>query len=220
LQQLSARPAAALAGFVDLLESLSQHAKHAKAAELVEEVLTRTHYMEHLAQGARDPALQERRLGNVRELTGWFRAMDSGKARAGDLAAQLALLNHADKDDGGNAVRMMTLHAAKGLEFRSVHIVGCEDGTLPHEGAIDEGRLDEERRLLYVGITRAKELLHMSYSVQGRRYGQVFKQKPSRFFEELPATELHRDGADPEADAQVRRDVAAAQLAKIAAMLG
>jgi len=220
LQQLSPRPAAALAGFVDLLESLSQHAKHAEAAELVDEVLTRTRYMEHLAQGARDPALQERRLGNVRELTGWFRAMDSGKARASDLAAQLALLSHADKDDGGDAVRMMTLHAAKGLEFRSVHIVGCEDGTLPHEGAIDEGRLDEERRLLYVGITRARELLHMSYSVQGRRYGQVFKQKPSRFLEELPAAELHRDGADPEADAQVRRDVAAAQLAKIAAMLG
>ena len=60
----------------------------------------------------------------------------------------------------------------------------------------------------------------MSYSVQGRRYGQTFKQKPSRFLEELPTAELRRDGADPEADAQVRRDVAAAQLAKIAAMLG
>jgi ATP-dependent DNA helicase Rep len=150
----------------------------------------------------------------------WFRAMDSGKVRASDLAAQLALLNHADKDDGGEAVRLMTLHSAKGLEFRSVHIIGCEDGTLPHEGAIDEGRLDEERRLLYVGITRAKELLHLSYSVQGRRYGQVFKQKPSRFLDELPAPELHRDGADPEVEAQTRRDVVAAQLAKIAAMLG
>ena len=60
----------------------------------------------------------------------------------------------------------------------------------------------------------------MSYSVQGRRYGQVFKQKPSRFLDELPAAELRRDGADPEADAQSRREVAAAQLAKIAAMLG
>jgi ATP-dependent DNA helicase Rep len=73
---------------------------------------------------------------------------------------------------------------------------------------------------LYVGITRAKELLHLSYSVQGRRYGQVFKQKPSRFLDELPTPELHRDGADPEVEAQTRRDVGAAQLAKIAAMLG
>jgi ATP-dependent DNA helicase Rep len=220
LQQLSARPAAALAGFVELADALAQHAKHAKATELVEEVLKRTRYAEHLTHASKDPALHERKLGNVRELMDWFRAMDSGKSRAGDLGAQLALLNHADKDDGGDAVRMMTLHAAKGLEFRCVHIVGCEDGTLPHEGAIDEGRLDEERRLLYVGITRAKERLHLSWSVQGRRYGQTFKQKPSRFLEELPAAELRRDGADPEADEQSRRDVATAQLAKIAAMLG
>jgi ATP-dependent DNA helicase Rep len=220
LQQLAARPAAALAGFINLIEVLTQAARHAKAAELVDETLKRTRYAEHLAHATKNPVLQERRLDNVRELVGWFRAMDAGKARAGDLAAQLALLNHADRDDGGDAVRMMTLHAAKGLEFRCVHIVGCEDGTLPHEGAIDEGRLDEERRLLYVGITRAKELLHLSYSTQGRRYGQVFKQKPSRFLDELPAAELRRDGADPEADAQTRRDVAAEQLAKIAAMLG
>ncbi|MBU6476799.1 MAG: UvrD-helicase domain-containing protein [Xanthomonadaceae bacterium] len=220
LQQLAARPAATLAGFVDLIAALAQHAKHANAADLVQEILRRTRYAEHLTHASKDPALHERKLGNVRELMDWFRAMDSGKARAGDLAAQLALLNHADKDDGGDAVRMMTLHAAKGLEFRCVHIVGCEDGTLPHEGAIDEGRLDEERRLLYVGITRAREWLRMSYSVQGRRYGQVFKQKPSRFLEELPAAELRRDGTDPEADEQSRRDVAAVQLAKIAAMLG
>ncbi|MGH8152591.1 MAG: UvrD-helicase domain-containing protein [Rhodanobacteraceae bacterium] len=220
LKQLSSRPAAALADFVDLIRALTHDAKTAGAADLVETVLDRARYAEHLAHAAKDRTLHERKLGNVRELTDWFRAMDGGKARAGDLAAQLALLAHADKDDAGDAVRLMTLHSAKGLEFRSVHIVGCEDGTLPHEGAIDEGRLDEERRLLYVGITRAKELLHLSWSAQGRRYGQTFKRKPSRFLDELPAAELHRDGADPEAEAQARRDVATAQLAKIAAMLG
>ncbi|WHZ20267.1 MAG: ATP-dependent DNA helicase Rep [Rhodanobacteraceae bacterium] len=220
LQQLAARPAAALAGFVELIDGLQAHARHAGAVDLTEELLRRTRYVEHLAHGVRDEALRERRLGNVRELIGWFRAMDDGRSRANDLAAQLALLSRADKDDGGDAVRLMTLHSAKGLEFRCVHIVGCEDGTLPHEGAIDEGRLDEERRLFYVGLTRAKELLHLSYSVQGRRFGQTFKQKPSRFLDELPASDLHRDGADPEADAQARREAAATHLAKIAAMLG
>jgi ATP-dependent DNA helicase Rep len=220
LQQLAARPAAALAGFVDLIEGLQAQARQAAAPDLVEELLRRTHYAEHLAHGVRDEALRERRLGNVRELMDWFRAMASGRARAGDLAAQLALLGRADKDDGGDAVCLMTLHSAKGLEFRCVHIVGCEDGTLPHEGAIDEGRLDEERRLFYVGLTRAKEWLHLSYSMQGRRYGQVFQQKPSRFLDELPAGELRRDGADPAADAAARREAAATHLAKIAAMLG
>jgi ATP-dependent DNA helicase Rep len=216
---LASRQAAALTGFGTLIEVLTGEARHAKAADLVEAVLHRTRYAEHLAHGSRDAALNTRRLGNVRELTDWFRAMDHGKARAGDLAAQLALLTHADRDDDGDAVRMMTLHAAKGLEFRCVHIVGCEDGTLPHEGAIDEGRLDEERRLLYVGLTRARELLHLSYSVHGRRYGQTFTHKPSRFLDELPATELQREGIDPVADAEARQAVASSQLAKIAAML-
>ena len=220
LKQLPARAASSLAGFTALLDGLAAHAKHTSAAELVEELLRRSGYAQHIAGSSRDTALNERRMGNIRELIEWFRAMDKGRARAGDLAAQLALLIHADRDDGGDAVRLMTLHAAKGLEFRCVHIVGLEDGTLPHEGALDEGRLDEERRLLYVGITRAKELLVLSHSAQARRYGQVFAQKPSRFLEELPSLDLHREGQNPEADAQARREIAEAHLERLTAMLG
>jgi len=219
LKQLPARAANSLHGFVALLDGLHAEVPRTRAAELVEELLRRSGYAQHVAASSRDAALNERRMGNIRELVEWFRAMDKGRSRAGDLAAQLALLTHADRDDGGDAVRLMTLHAAKGLEFRCVHIVGVEDGTLPHEGALDEGRLDEERRLFYVGITRAKELLLLSYSAQSRRYGQVFAQKPSRFLEELPSADLHREGQDPEADAQARNDVALAQLQKLAAML-
>ncbi|HJU07379.1 MAG TPA: UvrD-helicase domain-containing protein [Rhodanobacteraceae bacterium] len=220
LKQLPARAASSLAGFIALLDDLAAHAKHASAAELVEELLRRSGYAQHIAASSLDSALNERRIGNIRELIEWFRAMQGSRVRAGDLTAQLALLTHADRDDGGDAVRLMTLHAAKGLEFRCVHIVGLEDGTLPHEGALDEGRLDEERRLLYVGITRAKELLVLSHSAQARRYGQVFEQKPSRFLDELPASDLHREGTDPEADAQARREIAAAHLQKLTALLG
>jgi len=146
--------------------------------------------------------------------------MQKGGNSAGDLAGQLALLSHADRDEPGNAVRMMTLHAAKGLEFRFVFIVGCEDGTLPHEGAIDEGRIDEERRLMYVGITRAKELLTLSWSAKTKRYGDVHSNQPSRFLQELPQADLHWQGKDPEADKEVTRETAESHMAKIAAMLG
>ena len=163
--------------------------------------------------------MRERRLANLRELIDWFRAMGRDGGRTGDIAQQLALLSHADRDDPGNALRMMTLHSAKGLEFRFVFIVGCEDGTLPHEGAIDEGRLDEERRLMYVGITRAKEMLTLSFAARSRKYGEVLNNDPSRFLDELPDDDLHWDGQDPEADAEVKKETAESHMARIRAML-
>jgi ATP-dependent DNA helicase Rep len=219
LKQLAPRPASALAGFVELVDRLRHDAARMPAAELVEEVLARTRYAEQVAAQSPEPALRERRLGNLRELADWFRAMARDGGGAGDLAAQLALLGHADQDDPGNELRLMTLHAAKGLEFRFVFIVGCEDGTLPHDGAIDEGRLDEERRLFYVGITRAKEWLTLSWSARTRRYGEILANQPSRFLAELPAADLHWEGRDPAADADVAREAATSHLARIAALL-
>jgi len=116
-------------------------------------------------------------------------------------------------------VRLMSLHAAKGLEFGYVFIVGCEDGTLPHEAALEEGSLEEERRLMYVGITRAKTQLWLSYSRETRRFREKVRLRPSRFLDELPAEELQRDGADPVADAERRKERANASFAAIQALL-
>ena len=114
----------------------------------------------------------------------------------------------------------MSLHAAKGLEFRYVFIVGMEDGTLPHEASIDEGRLEEERRLLYVGITRAKEQLWLSHAREATKWGKRVTLAPSRFFDELPAPELQRDGADPQADAERKQERARSAMADLRALLG
>ena len=219
LKQLSPRAASSLANFGGMIHMLGLDAKRLSAAELVEELVRRTRYAEHLAAEIKDPTARDRRLANLTELADWFRAMGKDGGNAGDLAAQLALLTHADRDDPGNAVRLMTLHGSKGLEFRFVFIVGVEDGQLPHEGSIEEGRLDEERRLMYVGITRAKERLCLSYSARSRRFGEVLKNEPSRFLAELPADDLHWDGRDVEQDAETRKEVAASHLARLANLL-
>ena len=219
LKQLAARSASALAGFAALMHELETAANTLSAADLVDEVIRRTRYLEHLEAETRDQAVRGRRIENLRELGDWFRAMQKGDSRVGDLAAQLALLTYADREDAGNAVRLMTLHSAKGLEFRFVNIIGVEEGKLPHEAGIDEGRTDEERRLMYVGITRARESLCLSYAARSRRYGEIVRNEPSRFFGELPADDLHRDGLDEVADAEAKKELASSHIARLTSLL-
>jgi len=219
LAQIAARQASALAGFGELVAQLAAAARTLSAADLIEDLIRRTNYADHLDEQTKDPAARQRRRENLDELVGWFRAMQRGRGGAGDLANQLALLTHNDRDDGGDALRLMTLHSAKGLEFRFVHLVGVEEGTLPHASSVDEGRVEEERRLFYVGMTRAKERLCLSYAARSRRYGEIHANEPSRFLAELPQDDLHWDGRDAEQDAEAKREVASSHLARLASLL-
>lgn len=85
----------------------------------------------------------------------------------------------------------MTLHAAKGLEFPYVYLIGMEEGVLPHQNSIDSEQIEEERRLAYVGITRAQKQLTFSYCAQRKKYGEMSSPEPSRFLTELPVDELN-----------------------------
>jgi len=220
LGSLAARPAGALAAFVDLIESLRGRAQSGGVAALADALLAETGYAQHLRAQHADKAIAERRLQNIAELVEWLKESSrQSRDGVGDLAAQLALLSNADRGDPGNAVRLMTLHSAKGLEFRHVWLVGLEDGTLPHEGGIEEGRLDEERRLFYVGITRAKEHLALSHAMSKQRFGERLRCMPSRFLAELPASDLHREGEDPERDASERKERARAHLDRLTQIL-
>src|SRR6476659_3777821 len=217
LKQLPPRAANALGGFADILRGLRSDAERLTQADLVRQLNTRSGLLAMLRAQCKDEATFLRRRSNLDELADWFDGPRT--SGAGELAAALALLSHADKGDAGNQVRLMSLHAAKGLEFRYVFIVGVEDGVLPHEASIDEGRLDEERRLLYVGITRAKEQLWLSHAREAQKWGDRLRLQPSRFIEELPAGELQRDGADPVADAERKQERASAGFAAIRALL-
>ncbi|MGY0800083.1 UvrD-helicase domain-containing protein [Lysobacter sp. A286] len=217
LKQLPPRAGNALDNFVGILRGLRNDARRMTPAELVRTLADKSGLLASIRAQCKDETSFQRRKANLEELADWF---DGGKgAGPGELAAQLALLSHADKGDAGNQVRLMSLHGAKGLEFRYVFIVGVEDGTLPHEASIDEGSIEEERRLLYVGITRAKEQLWLSYSKKAQKWGDTIRLKPSRFFDELPAAEIQRDGADPVADAARKQERATAGLAAIRALL-
>ncbi|HEY0232639.1 MAG TPA: UvrD-helicase domain-containing protein [Dokdonella sp.] len=218
LGQIAARSASSLLGFATLVRELAAKAERMPAADLVDELIRRIGYAEHIAAQVKEPALRARRLENLKELSEWFRAMQKDGA-AGDLAAQLALLSHGDRDDPGNAARLMTLHSAKGLEFRFVFLVGLEDGTLPHEGSLAEGRVEEERRLMYVGITRAKDQLTLSYAKRKRRFGEIIANEPSRFLKELPGEDLHWSGRDAEQDAAHKQELASSHIARLASLL-
>jgi len=219
LKQLQPRAANALSGFVDILRSLRSESHRLTPAELVKQLNERSGLLAAVRAQCKNEEMYALRRRNLDELADWFDGARGG-AGPGELAASLALLSHADKGEPGNQVRLMSLHAAKGLEFRYVFIVGMEDGMLPHEASIEEGRLDEERRLLYVGITRAKEQLWLSYSREAQRWGTRLRLSPSRFLDELPEAELQRDGADPQADAVRKQERASAGFAAIKALLG
>ena len=215
LKQLTPRAAAGLDEFTRIVHRLRDLSERATPAELTRQLVEQSGLLAAIRAQCKDEASFQRRRENLDELSQWFEAAKGGGP--GDLAAQLALITHADRGEPGNEVRLMSLHAAKGLDFRGVFIIGCEDGTLPHEHSIEEGMLEEERRLFYVGITRAKERLYLSHGAESKRWGETQHLLPSRFLDELPAGDLQRDGADPELESAQKKERGRAALKDLAA---
>ena len=216
LKQLTPRAANGLNEFSAIVHRLRDASERLTPAELTRELLQQTGLLAMIRAQCKDEASYLRRKENLDELAQWFE--DARGGGPGELAAQLALLSNADRGEPGNQVRLMSLHAAKGLEFDAVFIVGCEDGNLPHEASLEEGRLEEERRLMYVGITRARQRLYLSHAAEAKRWGESQHLLPSRFFDELPAGDLLRDGADPERDSAEKKQRGRAHMDAIAAL--
>jgi ATP-dependent DNA helicase Rep len=222
LRTLTSRAANALTEFAELHTQLKRFAEYATPGEIANQLIARTGYLEWLRLQNKDAAVFERRKEILSDFTTWlstYAPPHIAKGRGLDaLNAALTQISLAGKDDDkdkDNAVRLMTLHSAKGLEFDHVFLIGMDDGTFPHQSAIDEGRLEEERRLLYVGITRARKQLSMSYPKTRNRYGQIDPCEPSRFIAELPDIDL----PPPEARDERKQQVANAHLAAMRAML-
>jgi ATP-dependent DNA helicase Rep len=136
-------------------------------------------------------------MSNVIELVEWLQRIASNEQgedkSLADVIAKVMLLDILDRNqeqEAGDQVSLMTLHAAKGLEFPHVFLIGMEENLLPHQNSIDTGNIEEERRLAYVGITRAQKTLTFSYCTHRKRYGEISESEPSRFLSELPEEDL------------------------------
>ncbi len=129
------------------------------------------------------------------------------------------MLDRENDDDTSGKVRLMTLHAAKGLEFRSVYLVGMEEELLPHRNNSEGSGLEEERRLAYVGITRARDQLCLTYAMSRTRYGERMECVPSRFLEELPEELLDWEGRGEPATQDERRTLNRNAIANLRGLL-
>ncbi|MET0557555.1 MAG: UvrD-helicase domain-containing protein [Solirubrobacterales bacterium] len=162
-------------------------------AEVLQAVLSETGYLEALE--AERTVEAEGRIENLEELVGVAAEFDREREVEGDseippleeFLQQISLYTEQDGlQDEQELVTLMTLHNAKGLEYDTVFMIGCEDGAFPHMRALEEGGEEEERRLCYVGITRARQRLYMTWARERRLFGRSERNMPSRFIDELP----------------------------------
>lgn len=199
LDALPPRSRKAVSTFVQVIDSLRVAAGKLPLGELLEKVLERSGYLQALELEKTAEAAE--RIENIEEFFSVVREYEEEKGKDTTLSGfleDISLMTNLDAwDQGTNVLTLMTLHMAKGLEFPHVFIVGLEEGIFPSGNPYLEDRedLEEERRLCYVGVTRAKERLHMSFASQRRIYGSVQHNLPSRFINELPAELILMEGS-------------------------
>jgi DNA helicase-2/ATP-dependent DNA helicase PcrA len=186
---LAPRATASLTAFRDLIGSLAEMARQESVSIALGKVLDQSGYLQDLREEHSEEA--EGRIENLAELVSAAREYEtrSPEPSLGGFVDQLSLLSDVDEEDGSKNARvlMMTMHSAKGLEFPVVMITGLEEGLFPHSrSADDEAELEEERRLCYVGITRAERRLVLTSAARRRVFGEYQSTEPSRFIEEIP----------------------------------
>jgi ATP-dependent DNA helicase Rep len=202
----------------DSVKLLAGHPKDS-CAELLDELLRAINY-ETWLYDSHDPRQAESKWKNVEDFIGWLkRKAEADEKSLIAMVQTIALINMLEgKDQEPDAVALSTLHAAKGLEFPHVFIIGAEEDILPFRDS-DEKQIEEERRLMYVGITRAERSLQISYCNRRKRGKDWFACEPSRFLEEMPEDELVYAGGHADAVPIVTKDEGMDKLARLKAML-
>ena len=219
-QRVQPRQLTPLSEFRHFISSLIQRAANDSAGDVIADLLAAIGY-ESWLYGEEERRVAQTRWENVLELKDWLtRKGDEEKKSLLELTQMIALINMLDKQEDGSrpdAVQLSTLHAAKGLEFKHVFLIGVEEGVLPHRESLDPAKLEEERRLMYVGITRAQRSLHISYAEKRKQGRELIPCEPSRFINEMGREDLRFSGG--KADAVPDKATGAARLEAMRAML-
>ncbi len=216
-QALNARQLEQVQEFGNFINRLQYRATREPASRLLEDLLAAIRYeawlFEHL-----DPREAESKWNNVRDFVGWLgRKGDEDGKNLIELTQTIALISMLDKNDSEfDGVQLATLHASKGLEFKHVFLVGVEEGLLPHQSSIDEDKIEEERRLMYVGITRAQRSLNITWCERRKAGKEARTCEPSRFIEEMGGDVKVNDR---KSNVPVSKEEGRARIANLMAML-
>ena len=213
--------------FANWIVKIAEQAVHSDPIIAMKDMLGQLQYEAYLYEQATSPKAAEMQSCNVQTLFEWVEAMLAGDEIEAPMTLEQVvnrltlrdMLERGEDDDEADQVQLMTLHASKGLEFPHVFLIGMEEGILPHQNSLDDDNVEEERRLAYVGITRAQQTLTFSLCKERRQYGEIIKPEPSRFLLELPQDDLVWESEKPQLSEQQKVDKVSSNIADIMARL-
>ena len=227
IQRVTPKAYDALQKFARWIVELNDEIQRSEPERAVRSMLTSLHYEEYLYEYATSPKAAEMQSKNVATLFDWVADMLKGDEfnepmNLNQIVTRLTLrdmLERGEEEDDSDQVQLMTLHASKGLEFPYVFLIGMEEGILPHQTSIDEDNVEEERRLAYVGITRAQQNLWFSLCKERRQFGELIRPEPSRFLLELPENDLQWERDKPPLTAEQQQVKTQSHIANLRAIL-
>ncbi|WP_313519289.1 DNA helicase Rep [Pseudomonas sp.] len=225
-EHLDSRYTERLSRFKRYMDKLRQQCSQDDPIAALRSMVMDIDYEQWLRQNASSDKVAEARMGNVwflvEALKNTLEKDEEGEMTIEEAIGKLVLRDmlerQQEEEEGAEGVQMMTIHASKGLEFPSVYILGVEEEILPHRSSIEADTIEEERRLAYVGITRAKRNLTMTFAAKRKQYGEIIDCSPSRFLDELPPEDLVWEGQD-EAPVEVKAARGNDALAAMRSML-
>ncbi|KMT65708.1 DNA helicase Rep [Catenovulum maritimum] len=224
---ISEKKLTTLQGFTRWLVELEDRSERGSPIEAVRDLIKGIRYEAYLYETSPSGKAAEMRMKNVSQLFKWITDMLEGDADNEPLTLKEAvakltlrdMMERGEEESEADQVQLMTLHASKGLEFPFVFLVGAEEGLLPHQSSIDEGNIEEERRLAYVGITRAQKELIFTLVKERRQFGEMVRPEPSRFLYELPQEDLNWEVKKAKVSEEVRKEQGKAHIANLRDLL-